>query len=154
VGRFFLSTLEAVRRIALAEREEPALAEGGNTIGFDTGRGGRGGSSALWAGANGEDGDFEPGRLLVHQLTLLVFLLASCSPSDLYASSPSASNSLPGYVRNETFTKLCAVLHLLRPNCTPKFVRKALRTSYFLSKCIIGSAWNGLMCRGRESGLV
>ncbi len=72
-------------------------------IGFDTGKGGRGGSSALWAGANGEDEDFEPACLLVHQLALFAFLLASCSSSDLYASFPSASNSLPCYIRNETF---------------------------------------------------
>ena len=106
VGRFFLSTLEAVRRIVPAEGKETAPDEGSNTIEFDTGTGGTGGSSTLWAGANGEDEDFEPVRLLVHQLTLLASLLASCSPSDLYASSPSASNSLPSYVRNETFKKL------------------------------------------------
>lgn len=104
MARFFLSTLEVARRTVPAEGEETAPDEGGNTIGFDTGRGGRGGST-LWAGENGEDEDFEPARLLVHQLALLVFLLASWSPSDLYASSPSTSNSLPGYVRNETFKK-------------------------------------------------
>lgn len=92
---FFLSILEAAGRTATAEGEETVSAEGGNTIGVDTGSGGVGGSSALWARANGEGEDFELARLLAHQLALLASLLASCSPSDLYALSPSASNSLP-----------------------------------------------------------
>lgn len=85
------------------------IAEGEGTapvdIGFDTGSGGRGGPSALWGGVSGEDDDFGPARLLVHQLALVAFLLASCSSSDLYAPSPSASNSLSCYIRNETITK-------------------------------------------------
>lgn len=152
VGRFFLSTPEGPRRTMAAKGEETAPGD----IGFDTGRGGRGGCSALGAGANGEDEDedFEPACLLVHQLALFASLLASCSSSDLYASFPSALNSLLCYMRNETFKNATRFLYSLRPNRTPKSIRKALRTSYFLSKCIIGSARNGLMCGCRESGLV
>lgn len=92
----------AARRTVTAEGGENTPAEGVDTIGFGTGRGGVGGSGALWAGRKGKDTDFESARLLVHQLALLVFVLASCSPSDLYASYPSAPGSLLGYIRHET----------------------------------------------------
>jgi hypothetical protein len=112
------------------KREEPAPAQGGSTIEFDTGRGGSGQFLRVvgWSERVKTKISNRPVSWSTNWPSW-----PSCSP--LVHPPTCMRRPHPRRIRYRVTSEmkhlksLFAVLHLLRPNCT-EFIRKALRTSY------------------------